>query len=256
MGPIHRSGSIQVGLLADEPIRMEGLTSIFEALPTDGSAHLVPVIGEIEELLSSASLEYMVLDLHSSSGGVKTLELVRRKRPDIRLIVIGPEGNDELVLDSIVSGARAYLDLKASPQTVRQAIEVVTSGSIWAPRKLLSKLVDRLLNVSDTSVTSPPAHLTDRERQVLELILMARSNREIAHKLGIEERTVKSHVGRLMRKTGSDNRVDLCMRALDLSLLTEQGAIERRHGDRRESDRRPGAGSEAKDSIRRVVTHE
>ena len=47
------------------------------------------------------------------------------------------------------------------------------------------------------------------------MILLARSNREIAHQLGIEERTVKAHVGRLMRKTGADNRVELTMRALN-----------------------------------------
>ncbi len=65
--------------------------------------------------------------------------------------------------------------------------------------------------------------MTDRERQVLELILQARSNREIAHQLGIEERTVKAHVGRLMRKTGADNRIDLSMRALNRSLLPDAG---------------------------------
>ncbi len=48
-----------------------------------------------------------------------------------------------------MAGARAYLDLNASPRMVRQALEVVTSGSIWAPRRLLSKLIDRLLEASD-----------------------------------------------------------------------------------------------------------
>jgi len=57
--------------------------------------------------------------------------------------------------------------------------------------------------------------LTARERQVMDLILLARSNREIARELGIEERTVKAHVGRLMRKTGAENRIDLSMRALN-----------------------------------------
>ena len=70
----------------------------------------------------------------------------------MRLIVIGPEGNDELVMDSIIAGARGYLDLKAGPEMVRQAIEVVTERLIWAPRRLLSKLIDRLLKVSDTSL--------------------------------------------------------------------------------------------------------
>jgi DNA-binding NarL/FixJ family response regulator len=210
---------IRVGLLAGEPIRLAGLASIFEDRPGNGFAHLLPVVGSLEELLADSTLVYLVLDLNSSSGGMATMGTIRRKRPDLRLIVIGPEGNDELILESIIAGARAYLDLKAGPRTVRQAVEAVTSGSIWAPRYLLSKLIDRLLDVPDTSLTNSSLHLTEREVQVLELILLARSNREIARQLGIEERTVKAHVSRLMRKTGADNRIDLSMRALNRSLL-------------------------------------
>lgn len=223
MSSICSPETIRVGLLAGEPIRLAGLASIFENRPGDGLAQLRPIVGTIEELLSDLTLVYLVVDLNSSAGDMKALEIIRRKRPDLRLIVIGPEGNDELVLESIIAGARAYLDLKAGPRTVRQAVEVVTSGSIWAPRHLLSKLIDRLLNVPDSSPTNSAPHLTDREIQVLELILLARSNREIAHQLGIEERTVKAHVGRLMRKTGADNRIDLSMRALSRSLLPANG---------------------------------
>jgi len=212
---------IRVGLLADEPIRLEGLTSIFDQPSLEGQAPLLPVIGKLDELLNGANLEYLVVDLNSYVRGLETLESIRRTRPSIRLIVIGPEGNDELVMESIIAGARAYLDSSAGPQTVRQAIDVVTSGSIWAPRRILSKLIDRLLSVPDANVSNVNPYLTVRERQVLDLILLARSNREIARQLGIEERTVKAHVGSLMRKTGVDNRIELSMRALNLSLAPQ-----------------------------------
>ncbi len=207
---------IRIGLLANEPIRLAGLSSIFEQPNQEDKRSLLPIPGTLEELLAEPSLEYLVVDLSSASGGLEILNTIRCTRPNLRLIVIGPEGNDELVMDSIIAGARGYLELTAGPEMVRRAIEVVTGGSIWAPRRLLSKLIDRLLKVSDTSLISAGPHLTDRERQVLEHILMARSNREIARQLGIEERTVKAHVGRLMRKTGSDNRIELSMRALHL----------------------------------------
>ena len=58
----------------------------------------------------------------------------------------------------------------------------------------------------------------------MDLILLARSNREIARELGIEERTVKAHVGRLMRKTGAENRIDLSMRALRTDCCHSDGA--------------------------------
>jgi DNA-binding NarL/FixJ family response regulator len=152
-------------------------------------------------------------------GGLAILDSIRRARPALKLIVIGPEGNDEQVLESIIAGARAYLDLTADTDIVRQAIEVVTGGSIWAPRRLLSKLIDRLLKIPDSSMTNGNLHLTAREKEVLDLILQARSNREIARQLGIEERTVKAHVGRLMRKTGADNRIELTMHAMNRPLM-------------------------------------
>jgi DNA-binding NarL/FixJ family response regulator len=209
---------IQVGLVADEPIRLEGLISIFETLTADDQAQLVPAPGKLEELLLRRSLRFLVFDMNSSSGGIENLELIRHERPDIRLIVIGPEGNDEFVLDCIIAGARAYLDVTAEPSAIHTAINAVTEGSIWAPRRILSKLIDRLLTKRDTSLTNGNPHLTAREHQVLELILLARSNREIASQLGIEERTVKAHVGRLMRKTGVDNRIELTMRAMSRTL--------------------------------------
>jgi DNA-binding NarL/FixJ family response regulator len=219
MSAIAKSALICIGLVAGEPIRVAGLASIFDQPPEPGKPQLVPVTGTIDELLAGNAPEYLVIDLHASTG-MAAIEIVRRARPDIRLIVIGPEGDDELVMNSIVAGARAYLDPTAGPDIVRQAIEIVTSGSIWAPRRLLSRLIDRLLKVPDTIQTAAP-QLTARERQVLELILMARSNREIAAQLGIEERTVKAYVARLMRKTGVDNRIKLSMSATSMALFPE-----------------------------------
>lgn len=212
-----KARSVRIGLLAGEPIRIAGLASVFESSPEPGKPQLVPVTGTAEELLAQNTLAYIVVDLHASAG-MAALESMRRVRPDIRMIVIGPEGDDELVLKSIIAGARAYLEPGVGPEIVRQAIEVVTAGSIWAPRRLLSRLIDRLLKVPETSTVVQP-QLTVRERQVLELILMARSNREIAAKLGIDERTVKAYVGRLMRKAGADNRIKLSMSPISLALF-------------------------------------
>jgi DNA-binding NarL/FixJ family response regulator len=201
-------------VLAGEPIRLAGLSTVFEEPPEAGKPQLLPVVGTLAELLANPELLYMVVDFNSSAEGLKTLENVKRTRPEIRQIVIGPENDDELVLEAITAGARAYLDSSADPHTVRMAIEIVVSGSIWAPRRLLSRLIDRLLGVPGGGGGPGALQLTARERQVLDLILLARSNREIAEQLGIEERTVKAHVGRLMRKTGAENRIELSIRAL------------------------------------------
>ncbi len=242
ISPIHDAGPVRVGVLTDEPIRLEGFASIFEEPPGESYAPLAPVFGTIGELLSDSTLAFLVIDLNSPSAGVETLEAIRRRRPDMRLIVIGPEGDDQLVMDLIKAGARAYLNSKAGPRIVRQAVEVVTKGSIWAPRRLLSRLIDQLLGSTEAGQSLAAPNLTNRERQVLELILLARSNREIARQLGIEERTVHGHVGRLLRKTGAENRIDLLMLASNPSLLRSAGIL---------ADRRRGAKSSSLS-----VTHE
>jgi DNA-binding NarL/FixJ family response regulator len=217
-----KSDLIRIGVVAVEPIRLAGLKSIFDLPAELGQPQLSPVVGTLAELLADPGLGYLVIDLLAFPGGLQALESIRKLRPKLRLIVIGPEGDDELVLSSIIAGARAYLDLTADPEIVRQAVHIVTSGSIWAPRRLLSRLIDRLLNVPETSPANTDPRLTARERQVLELILLARSNREIASALGIEERTVKAYVGRLLRKTGANNRIKLSMSALNRSLLSPE----------------------------------
>jgi DNA-binding NarL/FixJ family response regulator len=219
--------TIRIGVLAGEPIRLAGLSTVFEQPPESGKPRLVPVIGTLQELVADPELCYMVVDFNSSAEGQKTLDTVKRSRPEIRQIVIGPDRDDELVLEAITAGARAYLDSSADPHTVRMAIDIVVGGSIWAPRRLLSRLIDRLLGVPGGGGGLGALQLTARERQVLDLILLARSNREIAEELGIEERTVKAHVGRLMRKTGAENRIELSIRALNrgsvLAVAAETG---------------------------------
>jgi DNA-binding NarL/FixJ family response regulator len=224
---------IRIGVLAVEPMCVAGLASIFDQPARPGQTQLVPVICSPQELTGASDIEYVVVDVHSFGGSLEILETVRLARPDVRLIVIGPDDDDELVFQAIIAGAKAYLGLSASPELVRQAIEVVTSGSIWAPRRLLSRLIDQLLNAPPERRVAPNAQLTPREEQVLKLILLANSTREIAHLLGIEQRTVKAYIARLMRKTGADNRVKLSISTVSQSLLAEAS-------DKRVAASRPG----------------
>ena len=215
--------TIRIGVLSGEPIRLEGLTMVFEERPNPDRPSLTPVVGSLAELITNPAVDYLVVDLNSTAGGLEVLDEVRRARPGLRQIVIGPRNDDELVMKAVIAGARAYLDSDAGPETIRQAIDIVVSGSIWAPRRLLSRLIDRLLGVPHTSAQAPGPQLTDRELEVLRLIMLARSNREIASQLGIEERTVKAHVARMKRKLGADSRVELTMQAINRSLLRADG---------------------------------
>ena len=226
MTATRNSEAIRIGLATDEPIRVAGLVSIFDQPARQGQAQLVPVVGSLPELLSLVSIEYIVIDLQSFPDGLGALEMIRHTRPGVRLIVIGPEGDDELILRAFVAGARGYLGLSVGPEVIRKAIEEVTSGSIWAPRRLLSRLIDRQLEVPSIAPTAAGPQLTHREQQVLELLLRALSTREIASQLGIEQRTVKAHIARLMRKTGVNNRIKLSMSALNGSTKARRPVLQ------------------------------
>ena len=221
-----RDRFVRVGLIAPEPIRREGLVGVFEH-----HDYVQIVHGELDGLLADSSLQFLILDLSSNRGWLKVLFSIRRRRRDIQQIILGPCGEEEHVLQSIAAGARAFLDSSCGPFAVRQAVECVIDGTIWAPRRLMSVLIDRLL--AGSAVAAPrngdiekqalsldtwDAELSPREHEVLKLITMAQSNREIATALGIEERTVKAYVASLFRKTGIESRVALVVRATQESL--------------------------------------
>jgi DNA-binding CsgD family transcriptional regulator len=102
------------------------------------------------------------------------------------------------------------------------AMEVVLDGSIWAPRKVLARLIDAgSANAAQAGTAAAAANvaveasMTPREREVLHLLMDGRSNRDIAGAMGIDEVTVKAHLGRMLRKTRSANRVELTLRAME-----------------------------------------
>lgn len=206
----------KVGIVSSEPMRLAGLASAFDQHPT-----IEIVIGDLESIFLDLSIHYLVLDVSYNASWIEMQYLVRRVRPDIRQIVLGPAGDDELILRSISAGARAYLASNSGPLAVRQATEAVIHGSIWAPRRLLTVLIDRLLTHAGPGQSASAPVFSPRERQVLDLIMTARSNREIAMELGIEERTVKAYVASLLRKTGSDNRVSLSVQAMQDSFRNQ-----------------------------------
>jgi len=211
--------SSRVGLICAEPMRLIGLVSAFE-----DHSFIRLHIGDVDTLLADRSLQYLILDVGKDSTWMEVQSTVRQSRPDIRQIVFGPDGDEELVLQSITLGARAYLDSNCGPQTVRQSVETVIEGGIWAPRRVLAKLIDRLLSQRAARVPHPDPTFSPRERQVLDLIMTACSNREIAAELGIEERTVKAYVTSLMRKTGAGNRVSLSVQATQ-NVMREQRSL-------------------------------
>ena len=168
----------------------------------------------LREALADSSLDMIMLGLQSPAESFDLLARLKASQPRLKMIVMGRETDEETIMSAIAAGAKGYLEETASPEQVIMCIDVVASGSIWAPRKVLSTFVDRMLNPSDNKpVQRHNPTFTKREEEVLKLLQAARSNREIARTMGIEERTVKFHIASLIRKAGVENRIALSVRA-------------------------------------------
>jgi DNA-binding NarL/FixJ family response regulator len=205
---------LRVALLEAEPIRVQGFVTLFQDHP-----RIEFQVFELAAFLAESEFKLALIGLDGEHFPLPLVGTIHGLRPDVKLIVMGPQVDDEGILQAVSSGAKAYLEANASPEQVEQAIEIVSQGSIWAPRRVLSLFVDRATRPSRTAIPAA-AQFTARETEVLKLLVAARSNREIAKNLGIEERTVKSHVAKLMRKVGVENRIALSIYAVQNAIVT------------------------------------
>ena len=144
---------------------------------------------------------------------------LKAARPGLRIIVTGSGADDETVLKALAAGAKGYVDEASTPAEFVQAIRAVNQGSVWAARRVMSLFIDRV-SASGRIFPAGRVTFTAREKEVLELLVAGRSNKEIGGVLGIEERTVKAHVAKLMRKVGVRNRIALTVHAITHSLVT------------------------------------
>ena len=108
-------------------------------------------------------------------------------------------------------GRKATSPKMPAPAEFKQAIRLVHSGEVWAPRRVLANFIERVTASAAARQIKPRDGqiISRRQRQVLGLLAVGSSNREIAGQLGLTERTVKAHVAELLRKIGAPNRIAL-----------------------------------------------
>ncbi len=201
----------RIGLIATDPLRVLGLETIF----AEGNIEVLPLT--IPGGLDNLGVSVVLIDAACTDHLFELLETFRRTRPHLRLIVIGLEESHDFIQRVIGAGAKGYLAHSARESEIRLAVDIVSDGSIWAPRKVLARLLDA--STADSLATTAEPKFTEREGQVLRLLVAGRPNRDIAEALGIDAATVKAHVGRLMRKVGVENRIALTMQAVSRNLV-------------------------------------
>jgi DNA-binding NarL/FixJ family response regulator len=209
-----------VGIVTSDPLRSLGLVSILEEMP--GVSAAVVEFDTVMAPESGSAERFTALMVHQRATAdalLPTIARIRRARPGVKLMIMGEMLPPEDVQTVIGAGAKGYLADTATVKEIVMATEIVLDGSIWAPRKVLAALIDAgsVRGASQRGGGADPIDpmLTDRERDVLNLLMNGRSNREIAAAMGVEAATVKAHIGRMLRKTKASNRVELTLRAME-----------------------------------------
>jgi DNA-binding NarL/FixJ family response regulator len=208
----------RVGVVAADPLRSIGLLAILEeTVGVDAVRLNLAAAGEIEGL--DTGFDALLLDMRAPLDELSDMVgRIRRELPGMKVVVMGAQIDPEYVQAVIGAGANGYLAELAGESEIRMAMDVVLDGSIWAPRKVLARLIDAggvSFGGSGSVSDSVVGVMTPRELEVLQLLMDGRTNRDIAAAMGIDEVTVKAHLGRMLRKTRSSNRVELTLRAIE-----------------------------------------
>jgi two-component system NarL family response regulator len=201
---------IRVLIADDHAVVREGLAAMIGRRPD------MEVVAEAENGLRAVELarqhqpDVILMDLRMPQmGGVEALSAIRAERAAARVIVLTTFDGDEDIFRALQAGAQAYL-LKDTPRDeLLDAIRAVHQGLKRIPPDVAAKLVER--------VTAP--QLTPRELDVLRLVALGQSNKEIAAALTIAEGTVKIHVNNLLGKLGVTGRTQAITEALKRGLV-------------------------------------
>jgi len=164
----------------------------------------------------AADVVLMDLDLGDGSGIDVTRDLLR-VHPDLRVLVVSMHEDDDAVVAAVRAGARGYLVKSAAPDTVERAVRAVAAGEMILSSEVAQRAMSYVLG-GRTAVRVPFPQLTDREREVLDLVAAGLDNTAISRRLGLSPKTVRNHVANVLTKLAVRDRSAAIVRARDEGL--------------------------------------
>ncbi|WP_415953204.1 response regulator [Streptomyces sp. KLOTTS4A1] len=201
---------IRVFLVDDHEVVRRGLRDLVDDEPG------LTVVGEAatagEALVRGRALQpdVAVLDVRLPDGnGISVCRELRSWMPGLACLMLTSFDDEEALLDAIMAGASGYVLKQIKGSDLLSAIRTVASGQSMLDPATTARLMRSLRGPEEAA---PPqderlAGLSERERSVLELIGEGLTNRQIAHRLYLSEKTVKNHISRLLGKLGVERRV-------------------------------------------------
>lgn len=175
-------------------------------------------MAEAEGTLAGRRPDVMLLDLslsELSQSGAAGIAGLLSFSPQTRIIALSHQPNDEEGIAALRAGARGYCNAYIDPRLLAKAITTVQNGEAWVGRRLTDRLVALVGQHAPAQVDTDGSIdldvLTAREQQIALQIGMGSSNKIIAQRLGITERTVKAHLGAVFAKLGVHDRLQLAL---------------------------------------------
>jgi len=208
----------KIGILIvdDHPLVRQGIISFLEVqdeLEVKGeAADGEEAIRAAEELKPDVILMDLLMP---GMDGIEAIRQIKSSRPETRIIVLTSFAQNDKVFPAIKAGADGYLLKDTSPADLVKAIKSVCNGEAALHPDIARKL---MLQLSSRSKMDTVETLTPRELEVLELIAQGLSNEEIANRLFISDKTVKTHVSNILHKLHLNHRIQAALYAINKSM--------------------------------------
>jgi DNA-binding NarL/FixJ family response regulator len=207
---------IRVFLLDDHEVVRRGVADLLDPEPD------IVVVGEAATAAEALSRvpaicpDVAVLDVRLPDGdGVTVCRELRSQLPDLRCIMLTSFADDDALFDAIMAGATGYVLKQIRGNDLVGAIRTVASGQSLLDPRTTARVLDRMRETANRR-RDPLATLTDQERTVLEHIGEGLTNRQIAERMFLAEKTVKNYVSHLLAKLGMERRTQAAVLAAEL----------------------------------------
>lgn len=217
---------IRILIADDHPILRAGLRVLINS-QTD-----MQVVDEAadgrETVRKAADLQpdIIVMDLTMPAcGGVQAMEAVRRSSPRTKVLVLSMHSDPAYVRTAMAAGARGYIPKQAADTELLTGLRAVHQGQVFIDPALAVHLVeDAPHGPRDHAETEPLERLSERERQVLELLVQGYTNQQIADRLFLSVKTTETYRARLVRKLNLKDRADLVRFGIEHGMLASPGS--------------------------------
>ena len=203
---------IKIVIADDHAIVREGLKRIVS------SAEGMAVVGEAKDgneviqRVRDLTFDVLVLDLSMPGrSGMETIKLVRAEKPKLRILVLSMHQELQYAVRAIKSGASGYLTKESAPDLLVMAIRKIASGGAYISAEVAEQLA---LHAMPGREILPHENLTEREFEVMQLLVAGTSVTHIAAKINLSVKTVSTHKSNLMQKLALDNQSELIRYAM------------------------------------------